>query len=230
MRIVILQPSFLPWRGYFHQIYKADTFVFYDDVQYDKRGWRNRNKIKTPGGAEWLTVPVESGGKYLQLIKDAKIDNTQDWRRKQLNAIQYNYHKAPFYNEYINFFNDIYSRNWDNICELDMYTTKEISKFLGINTRFIKSSEFASAGKKTDRLINICKHLGATHYLSGPAAQDYIEKEKFENNNIVLEYQEYNYTEYPQVYGKFEPYVSIIDLLFNCGPESWKHIWGKKCL
>lgn len=225
MRVVILQPSFLPWRGYFDLIHKADIFVFYDDVQYDKRGWRNRNKIKTVDGTEWLTVPVETVGKYLQLIKDTKIDNTQNWKRKHLNAIQYSYHKAPFYSEYIDFFNDIYSRNWDNICELDIYTTKEISRFLGINTKFIRSSEFFTEGKKTDRLINICKHLGATRYLSGPAAKDYIEDDKFENNNIILEYQEYSYPEYPQLFGKFEPHVSIVDLLFNCGSAAGEYIW-----
>jgi hypothetical protein len=220
MRVVILQPSYLPWLGYFDQIAKADFFVFYDDVQFDKNGWRNRNKIKTPQGGLWLTVPVRLKNHLELPINNVEIDNLQNWKNKHFNSLEINYSKAPFFLNYCKFFKETYSRHWDYISELDIYLTVEISRILGIKTQFFRSSELGIKGDKTSRLINICKHFAADRYLTGDSAKDYLDQDMFRANSIDLEYQDYHHPEYPQLYGDFIQHMSIVDLLFNCGRES----------
>jgi len=228
MKCVILQPSYIPWRGYFHLIFKADLFVFYNDVQYDKRGWRNRNRIKTPQGIQWLTIPVHASGsmKANTPINNINISWEQPWALNHWQRIQYSYKKAPCFPLYQDYFSDVYSRNPETLADFTIKTTIEISRLLGItHTQFIKSSELTDIeGTKTDRLISILQKVGANHYISGPSASDYIEKEKFNDAGISMEYMSYGYPSYEQLYPPYEPYVSIIDLLFMHGEDSLKFI------
>jgi hypothetical protein len=229
MKVVILQPSYIPWRGYFDQIHKADLFVFYDCVQYDDRGWRNRNKIKTTQGAQWITVPVNSKGCQTSgtAIKDIPIVWESDWAEKHRRTIALSYAKAPFFGDYSELLGEIYSRRDEKLSDLTCGTTEMIARALGIkHTRFMRSSQLPAEGTKTDRLLSILKHLDATHYISGPSAQSYMELDKFDAAGVTVEYMRYEYPEYPQLHGAFEPQVSVLDLLLNTGPDAGRHIWG----
>ncbi|CCE24415.1 WbqC family protein [Methylotuvimicrobium alcaliphilum] len=230
MKCVILQPSFIPWRGYFHQIQIADIFVFYDCVQYDKHGWRNRNKIKTPLGTQWLTIPTSASGSYEGLsIQEVTIAKDNSWRRKHLASIEQNYRKSPYWSQYKPLVESIYANDTEKLADLTCASTIEIARTLGIeHTRFIRSSELNAIGEKTDRLLDVLQKVGADHYISGPSAQEYIESDKFERAGITLEYMYYDYPEYPQQYGAFEGGVSVLDLLFNVGPEAPRYIWDRK--
>jgi WbqC-like protein len=226
---VILQPSYIPWRGYFDQIRRADLFVFYDDVQYDKRGWRNRNQIKALHGKQWLTIPVYSRGAQTQNIPINKIRVVWDspWNETHFKAIFHSYCKAPYFDRYLPLLETFYRRHDEFLTDFTIDFTVALARELGIDqTRFIRSSEIAGInGQKTDRLIQILQAVGATHYISGPSASDYMEKEKFDAAGITFEYMEYDYPEYPQLYPPFDPHVSILDLLFMTGPEAFSYIF-----
>jgi hypothetical protein len=227
MNVVILQPSYIPWRGYFHQIQKADLFIFYDDVQYDKHGWRNRNRIKTAQGSQWLTIPVHSKGVVDQNIpiNQVKISWTTDWNEKHWRAIQQAYSKAPFFQQYAPLLEGFFQQKPEFLADFTIETTVSLARQLGfLKTQFLRSSQLKISGVKTDRLIQILKNVGATHYISGPSARDYIEKAKFDQAGIALEYIEYRYPEYPQLYPPFDQNVSIIDLLFMVGQDAQNYI------
>ena len=231
MKAVILQPSYIPWRGYFDQINRADLFIFYDDVQYDKHGWRNRNQINTSQGKQWITIPVYSKGVCNGIsIKDIAIDWSKSWPRKHLSALTCAYSKAPYWNNYISWLNTVYNRKYELLADFTIEITIELSRMLGItNTKFIRSSELNGiSGHKTDRLIKILKEVGATHYISGPSAQNYIEQDKFTQTGISLEFIRYNYHDYPQLHQTFEPYVSALDLLFMTGDKALAYIENSK--
>ena len=228
MNCVILQPSYIPWRGFFHLIQRADTFVFYDDVQYDKHGWRNRNRIKTAQGTIWLTIPVVTTGVQAQAIpiKDVRFVAGSNWKEKHLRSLLQNYAKAPFTKSYVPLLESLYAQPTDSLADLTIAFTIALARELGINhTRFLRSSSLPHSGEKTDRLISILQHLGAKHYISGPSARSYIEADKFARAGISLEYINYDYAAYPQLHGSFDPQVSILDLLFMTGPDAAKHIW-----
>ena len=223
MNVVILQPSYIPWRGYFGQIRRADLFIFYDDVQYDKHGWRNRNQIKTAQGKQWLTIPVHSRGVTEGIpIKDVRIDWSKSWEKAHLKALTFAYSKAPHFKDYLPLLESFYNRRDDCLADFTVETTVLLSRELGItSTRFLRSSELPGIhGVKTDRLIQILKQVGAEHYISGPSARDYIEEEKFTEAGITLEYMEYNYPEYSQLYPPYDPYVTVLDLLFMTGKSA----------
>jgi len=227
MNVVILQPSYIPWRGYFHQISKADLFIFYDDVQYDKHGWRNRNQIKTAQGKQWLTIPVHSGGATEGLlIKEAKIDWARPWAVNHWKALTFSYAKAPYFRQYASLLEPFYQRHDTLLADFTIDLTIALARELGISqTRFMRSSEIPGVdGQKTDRLIQILSKVGTTHYISGPSARDYIEQDKFDAAGISLEYMLYDYPEYPQIYPPFDGQVSILDLLFMTGPEAFQSI------
>lgn len=229
MNVVILQPSYIPWRGVFDQIQRADLFIFYDDVQYDKRGWRNRNQIKTPSGKQWLTVPVYSRGAQTQHIPIHQIPIVWEtpWNEIHLKAIQQSYSKAPYFERYRPLLESFYQRRDEFLADLTIEFTIALAGELGnTHTRFMRSSEIDGiGGQKTDRLIQILRTVGATHYISGPSAQDYIERDQFERAGITLEYMHYNYPEYPQLYPPFDPQVSVLDLLFMTGPQAPHYIF-----
>ena len=226
MIAVILQPSYIPWRGYFDQIRRADLFIFYDDVQYDKHGWRNRNQIKTAQGKQWLTIPVHSSGVTQGVpIKAVKIDQSKPWAKNHLKALTISYSKAPCFKQYLPLLESFYARRDEFIADFTVEITIKLARELGNNhTRFMRSSELDGvAGEKTDRLIQVLKRVGATHYISGPSAQDYIETEKFAAADITLEYMRYDYPEYPQLYPPYDPFVSVLDLLFMVGSDAARY-------
>lgn len=230
MKCVILQPSYIPWRGYFHQIQKADTFVFYDDVQFDKRGWRHRNRIKTPQGASWLTIPVLSRNHQVEHtpINEIEICWDSQWSRKHWMTVQQHYRKAPFFNRYKDLLESFFNRRDVRLADFTIDFTLALANELHLtNTRFVRSSSLGVTGTKTDRLLQVLRSVGATHYISGPSAKEYIEAEKFAAANITLEFMSYEYPEYEQLYPPYEPQVSVLDLLFMVGPEASHFIWDK---
>lgn len=228
MKVVILQPSYIPWRGYFDQIFTADLFVFYDDVQYDKRGWRNRNRIKTSAGPLWLTIPVFNRGAQTEHIpiNQIKIVWDRPWNQEHWNSIRMAYSKAPYYQKYAGLVEGMYSTKPEMLADFTIETTILLARTIGIDrTRFMRSSEIEGVeGIKTDRLLSILAKVGATEYYSGPSASDYIESEKFDNAGIKLHYMKYDYLEYPQLYPPFDPQVSILDTMFMMGEEALKTI------
>jgi hypothetical protein len=228
-KIAILQSNYLPWKGVFDLINRVDTFVFLEDVQYTQHDWRNRNKIMTQAGPKWITVPVMNSNRSGQLICEAEIDSKINWQRKHFNSFELNYSKAPYFKQYRWIIEDIYlNHKWTNLSEMNIYCIELIAKELGITTEFVTSIDLHAEGIKDDRVLDICKKLNGTYYLSGPAAKDYIKPEKFEINNIELDYIDYDYPEYTQLHGPFNHYVSVLDLIFNCGPEAAYYIWGWK--
>jgi hypothetical protein len=221
MRIGILQPGYLPWLGFFEQIHKSDVFVIYDDVQYDKDGWRNRNRIKTANGIQLLTVPVLLKFEQHPLIKNVMIDSTANWRKKHLSTIRQSYSKAPFFKKYEGIFEDAYSRSWDRLVDIDMHLILKLAESLGIDTnKIVRSSSLNFTGDRIERLINICSHLGADTFYEGASGRNYIEPEVFLSHGIKVEFQDYKHPTYNQLYGSFVPYLSVVDLLFNCGEKS----------
>lgn len=230
MRAVVVQPCYLPWRGHFHLIEKCDIFVFYDDVQHTVRDWRTRNRIKTAHGSHWITVPVLSKHRRSQRIMDVEIDNSQPWRHDHWKTIRLAYSKAPYFSKYAEILESTYAREWTSLCELDIHLTIELCRALGIQRNFVRSSQTKTEGVKTERLVNICKAVGADHYISGPTAKAYLDETLLQEAGITTEYMVYNYPPYPQLYGNFDPFVSVIDLLFNCGPASPDYIWGQYCI
>ena len=230
MKCVINQPNYIPWRGYFHQISKADVFVFYDDVQYDKHGWRNRNRIKTANGPVWLTIPVLKKGvvKNHIPIKEIFIDWSQDWAHKHWKTIEQAYGKTPFFEVYSSTLKEFYACRFDKLADLTIQLTILIAEVLGISgTKFVRSSSLEPTGTKTNRLLDVLKQLGATHYISGPAAKSYLEEAKLADAGIVTEYMIYDYPVYSQLYPPYDAQVSILDLIFMTGPDALKFIWER---
>ena len=222
-KIAISQSNYIPWKGYFDSIRKVDVFVIYDEMQYTKRDWRNRNLIKTPNGLKWLSIPVEVKGKYYQKINETKISD-KTWNKSHLEILKQNYKKANFFKETIGWVEELYMNcNFEYLSEINLYFIQKINKFLNINTEIRFSKDFDLHEERNQRLINICKDLNATDYYSGPAAKFYMDEDLFGNNNIKVHYFDYaNFKKYDQLYGNFEHGVSIFDLIFNEGENSKK--------
>ena len=223
-RVVVNQSNYLPWKGYFDLISEADIFVFYDDVQYTKNDWRNRNRIKTPNGSEWITVPV--GQSLDRLVCEVKLEDPR-WQAKHWKTVEQNYRKAPHFERYRAFFEDVYlKRTWTTLAELNHHLIREIAtSFLGLRPEFIDSRQFKPEGAKLDRLLDLLKQVGTGHYISGPAARAYIDPAAFECAGIGLEFKDYSgYPEYPQFHPPFEHSVSIVDTLFHLGPEAGPYV------
>lgn len=228
MIIGILQPGYLPWLGFFEQMHHSDVFVVYDDVQYDKEGWRNRNRIKTANGIQWLTVPVLLKGSESQIILDVKIDNKTNWRKKHLAALRQNYSKAQFFKEHIGIFDDAFAGEWDLLVDIDIHFIERLAACLGMGAKkVVRSSTLDLKGDRIERLINICKYFGADTFYEGAAGRNYINDDDFLSHGIKVEYQSYQHPTYRQLYGDFVPYLSVVDLLFNHGAESMGIITGK---
>lgn len=220
MRLCILQPSYLPWLGFFDQMHRADTFVYLDDVQFTRRDWRNRNKIRTPNGWSWLTVPVLQKSRFKQLLKDTRIDNSVPWRRKHQEAILSHYAKAPYFDLYFPALESVYNKPWDFLLDLCYETLQILQEALGIQVSILKASEIGVESAKGEKILALCQTLGASHYLTGDASAEYLSPEAFDEQGIVLEMQNYRHPSYHQRYPDFIPYLSVIDLLFNEGERS----------
>lgn len=237
MKAVIVQPFYLPWIGYFGMIDEADIFVFADNLQFLKKSWQRRNKIKTTNNtSKWISVPVT--GKYKQNINEVAINNAAeykekgkmvDWKGNHWDLIAASYSKAPYFDDYKEDIKEIFNRDWELLSDLDIYATEKISELLGLKVPdFIKSSDLDDAqGIKVDYILNVCNEIGADAYISGPAAKDYIDNkefQKFKNKNVDLYWFEFSHPVYPQIGTDFIPYLSAIDLLFNTGEKSGDYI------
>jgi len=219
-KIAILQSNYIPWKGYFDIINMVDEFILYDEVQYTKNDWRNRNKIKTSQGIQWLTIPVRQEN-LEQKIKDTKITDKK-WNLKHWRTISQNYAKAKHFKEYKDIFEELYMTCDDEyLSQINYKFIIAINKILGITTKIRWSSEFELMDGQTEKLLGICKACNAYIYISGPAAKDYFDEELAKKENIKVEWMDYGeYKEYEQLHLPFEHGVSILDLIFNEGPNT----------
>jgi len=224
-KVAIVQSNYIPWKGYFDLINKADEFILFDDMQYTRRDWRNRNQIKGPAGLTWLTIPVENKGKYFQRIKETVI-NDAGWNRRHWQSIIQNYSRARYFPTYKEVFEDLYLNCHERVLsQINYRFLVRICDLLGIKTRLSWSMDYQLVEGKTERLVDLCKKAGASEYLSGPSAKTYVNEEIFRSEGIGLEYVDYSgYPEYHQLYGDFVHEVSVIDLIFNEGPEATKYM------
>lgn len=216
---VVLQPGYLPWLGYFEQVHRADVFVHLDDVQFDKHGWRNRNRIKGPGGPQWLTVPVCAGDGAA--IKDVRIDATKaNWAEKHLKTIQMNYGAAPFFDWLFPELSDVLRAPWDRIADLDIALVELLCAKLGLARQFRRSSEMILPQGRCERLITICESFACRRYYTGAASRAYMDLLMFRHAGIDVTFQDYHHPTYSQRYGAFVSHLSVIDLMFHRGPTS----------
>ncbi|MBE6444174.1 MAG: hypothetical protein E7020_05875 [Alphaproteobacteria bacterium] len=227
-KVAILQSNYIPWKGYFDIIAAVDEFIFYDEMQYTKNDWRNRNKIKTPSGLHWLSIPVATKGHISHDVRimDAKIIDRK-WANSHWSTIKQFYKKAPFFKDYADVFEKVYKEceQEEYLCKVNYKFIDAINKILGINTKISFSQDYGLIEGKTERLVDLVKKAGGTEYLSGPAARDYIKANLFEKENIKLSWMDYSgYSEYPQLNPPFEHGVSILDLIFNCGLDARKYM------
>lgn len=221
-RIAVSQSNYIPWRGYFDLIASVDEFVFYDDVQYTTRDWRNRNRIKTPEGARWLTVPV--GADRNRKICDVGVLDP-GCGRKHWTVLTANYARARAFDEVASWLHPLYAEAWTSLSALNQRLVAAICSRLGIGTRLSRSSDFQATGDRSGRLLALCRELGARTYVSGPSAAAYLDVDLFRRAGVEVAWMGYDgYGGYPQLWGGFEPQVSILDLLFNCGGDAPRHM------
>jgi len=218
-RLAISQSNYIPWKGYFDLINTVDEFILYDDMQYTRRDWRNRNKIKTKDGTKWLTIPVEVKGKYFQKINETKISDP-GWGQDHWNTIYHNYSKAPFFNEYKDILQPVFLNTKEEyLSKVNYIFLEAICGILGIKTKLSWSSEFELLEDRNERLLDICKRRNATDYYTGPSSKSYMDEALFAGEGITVHYFDNSgYPEYRQLHGEFDHAVSILDLLFNEGP------------
>lgn len=220
MIVTIHQPQYLTWLGFFNKCACSDKVVLLDDVQFQKNGFQNRTKIKTATGWQWLTVPVSYD--HPAKISEVKIDSNPDWQKKQWKAIAQNYQKAPFFSQYEHKIRPLFENKFDGLEDLSSKSIEIIFDILGINIPVVKSSCINAPGDKSDRLVNICKALKADTYLSGIGGKKYLKEDKFNSAGIHIIYQDYKHPVYEQQFKDvlFQPNMSAIDLIFNCGEKS----------
>lgn len=223
-KVIITQSNYIPWKGYFSAMREATHLVLYDDMQYTKRDWRNRNMLITPNGPKWLSIPINVKGKYHQKINETQVSDN-NWGHNHWNFIKNNYIKSPYFKEYQHHFIDLYLNPPSSyLSDINLDFIKKIITLLEIDIKIIPSKEFNLKGDKTEKLVNVCKELNAEKYYTGPAAKNYMDESLFINNNIEIEY--YNssgYPEYKQQWDGFDHAVSILDMFFNLGPETIKY-------
>ena len=218
MLIAIHQPQYLPWSGYFEKIDRSDVFGILDDVQFKKNEWQNRNRIKCADGWQWITVPVLH--RFPQRICDVQINNQVDWRRKHLQALEVNYSRAPFFRDFYPFFQDLYKAEWTVLADLNRKIIEFFMDAFGLKREVLYASRMKLREEPTERLIDMCRAAGADAYLAGEGSRNYLDLRLFEEVKIRVEFQAFHPPLYPQLHGSFEPALSAVDLLFNCGPQS----------
>ena len=224
----IHQPMYLPWLGYFERVARCDAFVLLDDAAYSRNYFINRNRIRTKEGWSWLTVPVRSTGRAGQPITEVEVDGNRNWQAKHWRSLAYSYGQAPHFAGHEEFFGGFYTRDHGRLIDVLMEPFGYLLRALGIRTPVFRSSELGVEGRKEGRLLAICEQLGADEYLSGPSGRDYLDPAAWRDAGIEVFFQDYRHPVYPQVQGGFFPEMSIVDLLFNCGPESLRILTGSQ--
>jgi hypothetical protein len=212
---VILQPMFFPWVGHLEQIRHASVYVHYDDVQYCPHTRFNRVRIKTQHGSQWLTVPVERPG--LRPIDEVRICERTDWRKRHLRTLEQAYARAPHRDSALQLVHEVHAAGHESLADLCIASVEALARWFGLGTRFLRSSALAIDGRSTARLVALCRHLGACCYVTGHGARHYLDHERFEQAGIDVRYMAYERTPYPQLHGAFDPHVSALDLVANCG-------------
>jgi hypothetical protein len=221
VRISIIQSCYIPWKGFFDLIGRCDEYVIFDRMQYVKRHWHNRNRVKTANGVEWLTIPVVTKGRFDQAIDEVVIE--KPWAEKHWRALELAYRRAPFFDAFANTVKSWYERaeREQRLTDVNELFTREIARQLGLKTRIVRDTAYPADGAKSARLLAIARAAGADRYLSGPSARAYLDEKLFADAGIATEWMSYEgYAEYPQLHGGFEHAVSVLDLLFNTGPEA----------
>jgi hypothetical protein len=224
-KVAIVQSNYIPWKGYFDMIAAVDEFILYDDMQYTRRDWRNRNQIKTPQGVQWLTVPVKVKGRYDQIIRDTEIDGRK-WPLDHWKALEQNYRRAAHFADVASSLRPLYVETpHTHLSLLNRSLIEWVCARLGVRTRLSWSWDYALEGERSARLASLCAQAGASEYVSGPAARDYLDFEPFRRRGIQVTWFDYSgYPEYPQLWGTFQHGVTILDMLFNCGGEAGRYM------
>lgn len=220
----IHQPNFIPWGGFFKKILDSDVFIILDDVQFSKNSFTNRNRIKTPQGTQWLTVPVLTKGRSAQLISEVQIDYKTDWKKKHLKTLRQNYLEAEYFTDVFRIISEIYYQKFELLYEFNFQLIKEVCDYIGIETEFRFSSNIETAGQATDRLIELCQNVNGDVYLQGGSASEYQEDEKFKRAEISIRLVGFEGQEYDQLWGDYEPSLSIFDMLSNLGKTTKKFL------
>lgn len=222
-KVAILQSNYIPWKGYFDIIATVDEFIIYDEMQFTRRDWRNRNKIKISHGTQWLSIPVKVKGKYNQKICETITDGDK-WRKKHWHSLLHNYQQSPYFSEVATWLEPLYLGNYDeNLSQINRSFIDAICKYLSIKTVISNSWDYDLVDGKTERIVSLCLQANATEYVTGPAAKGYLNESVFAEHGIKLTWFDYNgYSEYPQLWDGFTHNVTILDLLFNCGRDSIK--------
>jgi hypothetical protein len=223
--IAIVQSCYIPWKGYFDLINLVDEFILYDDRQFTRRDWRNRNRIKTPQGSQWLTIPVEVKGRYHQRIDETHVSDPR-WADHHWRSLVQNYSGAPHFDAYRDRVENLYrAADEQRLSLINRRFLEEVCDLLGITTTLAWSTDYRVEGAKTERLVALCRAAGATHYVSGPRAREYMEEERFAEAGIELSYVSYEgYPEYDQLHPPFDHFVTILDLLFHVGPNAPRYM------
>jgi hypothetical protein len=224
-RVAIVQSCYIPWKGYFDLVNRVDEFILYDDRQYTRRDWRNRNRIKTAQGTQWLTIPVDVKGRYHQRIDETRVSDPS-WAERHWKTLRHAYASAPHFDDYREFVEALYADpGGPFLSDINRRFLDALSGVLGIETKLSRSTDYEVEGAKTERLVNLCRAADADVYLSGPRARQYLEEERFAEAGIVLEYIDYSgYPEYPQLHPPFDHNVTVLDLLFATGAEARRYM------
>ncbi|MDF0605559.1 WbqC family protein [Neisseriaceae bacterium TC5R-5] len=222
-KVAILQSNYIPWKGYFDMIAAVDEFILYDDMQYTKNDWRNRNKIKTPQGLSWITVPV--GQDIGRRVRDVNLSDDK-WQSKHWKSLVGNYRRASHYEEVATLLEPLYlATHHTHLSQLNRSFIEVVCQYLGIKTVITNSWDYTLLDGKTERLVDLCKQAGGTEYISGPSAKDYVEERIFTDMGVTLTWFDYaGYPKYPQLWGEFTHGVTILDLLFNCGKDAHRYM------
>ena len=226
MIVSIHQPQYMPYLGYFDKISRSDAFVFLDDVQYKKNEWQNRNRIRNARGWQWITVPVKYS--FGQMISQVAIADDTKWRKDHYKSLVINYGKAPYFRDYEGLFKEIYEKEWRSLSDINIHLTERIAELVGIKTRLIRASLLKTEGRKTEKLVAICRELKAGTYLSGDGGRAYLELGRFEKEGIEVVFQDFQHPTYEQAHKPFIPFMSILDLLFNHGTDSLRILSGSR--
>lgn len=225
MKVVCIhQPDFLPYLGFWERLLQSNTFIILDHVQFIRQGWQNRNRIKTPDGWIWLTVPVIKKGRYFQSLIETEIDTNEPWMHKHLRTIETCYGKGTHFARYYELLKEAYSKNWVSLVDFNLELFYLVLKELDINPEIFRSSQLKSRGKSSELLASLTEEVGGDVYLSGPGGKDYLEEEFFTRKGIEVTFHDFVSTEYPQLFGNFIPNLSVIDALINCGQDTRKLI------